>query len=187
MNFKTLFRIPAWFGLEGTHKDLVHPPCPEQGRASPGQVAQSPIQLDLEHAQWWGSWQLLQAIQREAALLKGCSKASLKPFFSRLNTHKSLSLSSWEIGSSPLIILVVSSGLTPADPICLVQGSPRTGQSALSGVSQKQRRGWELSPSACCPHLFWCSPGNYLLSGLQAHIASSCPIFSLLESQSLPL
>lgn len=34
--------------------------------------------------------------------------------------------------------------------VCLVQGNPRTGNSALSGVSQKRRRGWELSPSTCC-------------------------------------
>ncbi|KAK4807231.1 LOW QUALITY PROTEIN: hypothetical protein QYF61_024351 [Mycteria americana] len=43
------YRCQEWFGLEGTLKGhLVHPPCNEQGHLSLDQVAQSPIQADLE-------------------------------------------------------------------------------------------------------------------------------------------
>ncbi|NXN80372.1 GOGB1 protein, partial [Bombycilla garrulus] len=71
----------------------------------------------------------------------GCNKASLKPLFSRLNDHQSLCLSSWEIGSSPLIILCFLLDSLQQIHICLVHGNPRPGHSALSGLSQKQRRG----------------------------------------------
>lgn len=111
-------------------------------------------------------------------------KAAVRPLWSLSSPCWTTSgLSAFLYGSSPLIIFEVPCGLTPADPHLSCTGNTRTGYSALSGVSQKQRRGWELFPSACCPHLFWCSPGYDWLSGLQALIASSCPIFSLPESQ----
>lgn len=142
MDFKTLFRIMAWFGLEGSRKDhLVHHFCREQGYPSPCQVAQSPIQLDLEHVQWWANWQLLWAMQREAALLNGCSKASLEPFFSRLNDHNSLSLSSLETFSSPLMIFVVSSGLTPTDSRLSCTGEPQNWKQCSEwGLTEAEKR-----------------------------------------------
>jgi len=43
-----------WFGLEGTIKGcLVQAPCREQGHLQPDQVAQSPIQPDLQCSQGW--------------------------------------------------------------------------------------------------------------------------------------
>jgi len=48
-------RTIEWFGLEGTFKaHLVQLPCHEQGHLQPDQVAQSPIQPDLECFQGWG-------------------------------------------------------------------------------------------------------------------------------------
>jgi len=42
--------IIEWFGLEGTFKGhLVQPPCNERGHLQPDKVAQSPVQLVLEH------------------------------------------------------------------------------------------------------------------------------------------
>ena len=47
--------ITGWFGLEGIIKDqLVQPPCSKQGRFLLDQVAQSPVQPDLECSQGWG-------------------------------------------------------------------------------------------------------------------------------------
>ena len=49
-------RIREWFGLEATFKNLlVHPHCHGQGHLSLDQVAQSPVQPDLEHFQWRGT------------------------------------------------------------------------------------------------------------------------------------
>jgi len=46
----------VWFKLEGTFKDhLIQFPCHGQGHLSLDQVAQSPIQLNLEHFQGSGS------------------------------------------------------------------------------------------------------------------------------------
>ena len=48
-------RIIEWFELEGTFKGhLVQPPCHEQGHLPLDQVAQSPVQPDLECSQGWG-------------------------------------------------------------------------------------------------------------------------------------
>ena len=47
--------LTEWFGLEGTFKDPpVQPPCQGQGHLPLDQVAQSPVQADLEHLQGWG-------------------------------------------------------------------------------------------------------------------------------------
>jgi len=48
-------RIIEWFGFEGTLKIIwFQPPCHEQGHLPLDQVAQSSIQLGLEHCQGWG-------------------------------------------------------------------------------------------------------------------------------------
>ena len=48
-------RITEWFGLEGTLKILqFQPPCRGQGHLPLDQVAQSPMQHDLEHFQGGG-------------------------------------------------------------------------------------------------------------------------------------
>ena len=47
-----------WFGLEGTFKGLVQPPCNEQGHLQLGQVAQGLVQPDLECFQGWGIFHL---------------------------------------------------------------------------------------------------------------------------------
>ena len=50
-----LYRIIESFGLEGTFKGhLAQPPCNEQGHLQLDQVAQSPVQPDLECFQGWG-------------------------------------------------------------------------------------------------------------------------------------
>ncbi|KAK4822001.1 hypothetical protein QYF61_006615, partial [Mycteria americana] len=47
------------FGLDGTFKGhLVQPPCNEQGHLQLDQVAQSPVQPDLECFQGWGIYRL---------------------------------------------------------------------------------------------------------------------------------
>jgi len=52
-------RIIEWFGLEGTFKGhLVQPPCSGQGHLPLDQVAQSPVQPDLECFQGWGIYHL---------------------------------------------------------------------------------------------------------------------------------
>jgi len=49
---KDLHRITECFGLEGTFRGhLAQPPCSEQGHLQPDQVAQSPVQPDLECSQ----------------------------------------------------------------------------------------------------------------------------------------
>ena len=51
-------RLVQWFGLEGTFRGhLVQPHCHEQGHLQPDQVAQSPVQPDLECFQGW-TWEL---------------------------------------------------------------------------------------------------------------------------------
>jgi len=50
-------RIIEWFGLQGILKNhLVQPPCNEQGHLPLDQIAQSIIQLDVEHFHGWGSY-----------------------------------------------------------------------------------------------------------------------------------
>ena len=50
-------RITEWFGLEGTFKGhLVQPLCNEQGHLQLDQVAQSPVQPELESFQGWGTY-----------------------------------------------------------------------------------------------------------------------------------
>jgi len=45
-------RIIEWFGLEGILQIIqFQPPCHEQGHLPPDQVAQSSVQLGLEHCQ----------------------------------------------------------------------------------------------------------------------------------------
>ena len=52
-------RIIEWFGLGGTFKGhLVQPPCHEQGHLQRDQVAQRPVQPDLECFQGWGIYNL---------------------------------------------------------------------------------------------------------------------------------
>ena len=51
--------IDSYFGLEGTFKGhLVQPSCNEQGHLQLDQVAQSPVQPDLEYFQGWGTYNL---------------------------------------------------------------------------------------------------------------------------------
>jgi len=52
-------RIIEYFGLEGTFKGhLVQPPCNKQEHLPLDQVAQSPIQPDLECFQGWSIYHL---------------------------------------------------------------------------------------------------------------------------------
>ena len=54
-----MFRIIEWFGLEGAFKGhLVQALCNEQGYLQLDQVAQSPVQPDLECCQGWGIYHL---------------------------------------------------------------------------------------------------------------------------------
>jgi len=49
-----------WFELEGAFKGhLVHPVCNEQGHLQLHQVAQSPVQPDIECFHGWGIVELL--------------------------------------------------------------------------------------------------------------------------------
>jgi len=48
-------------------------------------------------------------------------------------------------------------------------------------VRSHQHGGAGSSPLPCWPHFFWCSPVYYWLSGLQRHIAGSCPSYHLPE------
>ena len=48
-------RIIEWFGLEGTFNGhLAQPPCSAQGHLQLDQIAQSPVQPDLECFLGWG-------------------------------------------------------------------------------------------------------------------------------------
>lgn len=48
------------FELERTFKDhLIQPPSYRQGLFSLDRVVQSPLQPDLEHLQWWGSYNFI--------------------------------------------------------------------------------------------------------------------------------
>ena len=58
-----------WFGLEGTFKGyLVQPPCHERGHLQLDQVAQSPVQPDLECFQGWGIYNYYNAGDRAQIL-----------------------------------------------------------------------------------------------------------------------
>ena len=55
VQYRFLHRLVEWFGLEATFKGhLVQPRCSEQGHLQLDQVAQSPVQPDLECFQGWG-------------------------------------------------------------------------------------------------------------------------------------
>lgn len=55
-NRVTESQFTEWCELEGTFKgNLVQNPCHEQGHLSLDKVAQSPIQPEPQHFQWWGS------------------------------------------------------------------------------------------------------------------------------------
>jgi len=83
----------------------------------------------------------LQLSWRPLQVLKGCNKVSpWSLLFSRLNSPKSLSLSSQERCSGPLVIFVASSGPSLTGP-CLsrVEGS-RAGRRTPGGVSPERSR-----------------------------------------------
>ena len=59
ISMKYFKNFMEWFGLEGTLKgQLVQPPHGEQGHLHLDQVAQSPVQPDLECFQGWGIYHL---------------------------------------------------------------------------------------------------------------------------------
>ena len=70
-----------------------------------------------------------------------------------------------------------SSGCSLTGPhlSCTEDFTPR--HSMPGEVSPAQSRGAESPPSICWPCYFWCSPGYGWLSGLQGHIAGSCPAY----------
>ncbi|NXM85762.1 GOGB1 protein, partial [Oenanthe oenanthe] len=102
------------------------------------------------------------------------AKASLKLFFSRLNNHKSLSLSSWEmIDFSPLIVFVVSCGLPLAHPHLTCTGEPQNWtQCSEWGLTTTEER-VRISPSACCPHSFGAAQDMIGLIGTHCQLLSS--------------
>lgn len=137
----------AWFRLEGIHKDhLVHPPCLSRDIFNEVRLLRAPSNLTLNMSND-GTTDSFSGQPREK---QPSWKAAVRP--------------PWSLSSPGRTITAVSAFLhqrhVPAlwsflwflldshqqINICLVQRNPRTGHGALSGVSQKQRRGWELSP-----------------------------------------
>ncbi|KAK4825368.1 hypothetical protein QYF61_027121 [Mycteria americana] len=78
-------RIIEWFWLEGTFKGHpVQSPCNEQGHLQLDQVAQSPIQPDLDCLQGWGIHHLSGKpvpVFHHPHLLKGRNKVCTEPSF----------------------------------------------------------------------------------------------------------
>lgn len=139
-----MFRIMAWFGLEGIRKDrLVHPPCLSRDIFNQVRLLRAPSNLTLNMSND-GATDSFSGQPREK---QPSWKAAVRPPWSLSSPGRTVT------ASQPFFIRDV---FRPSDyfcgffwtqvDVCLVQGNPRTGHGALSGVSQKQRSGWELSP-----------------------------------------
>ncbi|XP_074712500.1 spliceosome-associated protein CWC27 homolog isoform X1 [Strix uralensis] len=87
-------------------------------------------------------------------LLKDDPHLSSVPAVKRLNNPNSLSLSSREGCSIPLIIFVASSGPAPTGPCLFCAEDSRGGCSTPGGISPEWIRGAESPPLICWPH-FW--------------------------------
>jgi len=95
--------------------------------------------------------------------------------FSRLNSPRSLSLSSYERCSIPWIICVALLWSHPDRSVSLLYwGLPIWMQYCRWGLTL-QSRGAGSPPPPCWPCCFWCSPGYSWISGLRGHSAGSCP------------
>lgn len=104
--------------------------------------------------------------------LKWCFKDSLEPFLLWAEQPESLSLSSHERCSTPLICFVTLLWTSSSRTTSLCWG-PHSGHRTSGEVSEEQSKGTESPPSTSCPHCFWCTPGHGWLSGLQ-NIGGSC-------------
>ncbi|KAK4831029.1 LOW QUALITY PROTEIN: hypothetical protein QYF61_014917 [Mycteria americana] len=95
--------FPLWnsLGWKGPLKVIYsNPPCNEQGHLQLDQVAQSPIQPELECFQGWGIYHL------SGQPVPAAIRSPWSLLFSRLNKPNSLSLSSYERCSSSRITFV---------------------------------------------------------------------------------
>ena len=155
----------AWVG-EDLKDHLVPTLCCGQSCQPFDQAAQGPIQTGLECLQRWVIHSFSgQPVSVPHHLLikifeywKAAVRSPQSFLFSRLNKPNSLSFSTEERCSSPLIIFVALLWTAPTAPHPSCAEGPRPGCSTPDGASWGQSRGAQSPLSALWPSHFWCSP-----------------------------